>query len=422
MFALIDCNNFYASCERVFQPAFEGVPVVVLSNNDGCVIARSAEAKLLGYKMGDAFHLNEERLKRDRVAVFSSNYTLYHDFSQRVKATLGIFAQSLENYSIDESFLEFLPGADWTELGRTIKHTVRLHTGIPVCAGFGMTKVLAKLANRTAKKRPEHKGVFVAPTSATAREEWLATFDASEVWGIGRQLSARLGAVGVKNALDLTRLDEAAGRRIMTVVGARICAELCGVSCLEIEEVAPDKKGIGSAKSFGIPLEDLETIYEPLATYVSCVAEKLREQRSVCGHIRVSLETNPFARNEPQYNPSTGCDLPTPTNYTPELAALAARLLRSIFRPGYRYKRVGVMLLEIMPEAAVQLSFEGPSPELSEKRRAAMAAIDRINSARGRGTVRLASTGAKLPGWRMRQALASPRYTTRWAELPTATA
>ena len=191
---------------------------------------------------------------------------------------------------------------------------------------------------------------------------------------------------------------------------------------MPIEEVTPDKKGIGSAKSFGIPLDDLETIHEPLATYVSRVAEKLREQRSVCGHIRVSLETNPFARDEPQYNPSTGCDLPTPTNYTPELAAVAARLLTTIFRSGYRYKRVGVMLLEIVPEAAVQLSFEGPSPELSDKRRAAMAAIDTINRARGRGTVRLASTGAKLPDWRMKQALASPCYTTRWTELPVAAA
>lgn len=285
-----------------------------------------------------------------------------------------------------------------------------------------MTKVLTKLANRTAKKQPEHKGVFVAPTCIEAREAWVAGFEVADVWGIGSQLSARLGAAGVKTALDLARLDEATGRRMMSVVGARICAELRGVSCLEIEEATPDKKGIGSAKSFGIPLDDLATIHEPLATHVSRVAEKLREQRSVCGHIRVALETNPFARGGPQYNPSTGCDLPTSTNYTPELAAVAARLLKTIFRPGYRYKRVGVMLLEIVPEAAVQLSFEGPSPQLSDKRRAAMAAIDTVNRARGRGTVRLASTGTKLPEWRMKQALASPCYTTRWTELPVAAA
>lgn len=422
MFALVDCNNFYASCERVFQPALEGKPVVVLSNNDGCVIARSAEAKQLGYKMGDAFHLNVERLKRDRVAVFSSNYTLYHDLSQRVKATLGLFAQGLENYSIDESFMEFMPGADWDKLGREIKTTVRLHTGIPVCAGFGMTKVLSKLANRTAKKRPEYKGVFVVPMNTAEREAWLDTFEVGDVWGIGSQLSARLGAAGVKTALDLAKLDEAAGRRIMSVVGARICAELRGVSCLGMEEVAPDKKGIGSAKSFGMPLEKLDELREPLAVYVSRVAEKLREQRSVCGHIRVSLETNPFAPGEPQYHPSVGCDLSTPTNYTPELSTLATQLLQTIYRTGYRYKRVGVMLLEIVPEAGVQMSFDGPSPEVSEKRRAAMAAMDSINRVHGRGTVRLASAGSKTPEWRMRQALTSPCYTTRWADLPVAAA
>lgn len=422
MFALIDCNNFYASCERVFQPRLEGRPVVVLSNNDGCVIARSAEAKALGYEMGDAFHLNLDRLKRDGVAVFSSNYTLYHDMSQRVQATLCLFAETLESYSIDESFLHFKPGAAWESLGREIKRTVRKHTGIPVCAGFAPTKVLAKLANRTAKKRAEHGGVFVVPEAGDARDTWLRSFAVGDVWGIGRQLSARLKAAGVCTAYDLSQLSDTSARSMLTVVGARIVMELRGVGCLQIEEIAPDKKGIGSAKRFGTPLEDLDTLHEPLATYVSRIAEKLREQRSVCAHLRVFLETNPFVASDPQYNPTTGCDSATPTNYTPDLCATAAALLRRIYRPGYRYKRVGVMALEVAPEAETQLAFDAPPPEEIDRRRRLMAVMDKLNREHGRGTVRVASAGDKAPHWQMRQAMRSPCYTTRWADVPEAAA
>ncbi len=422
MFALVDCNNFYASCERVFQPRLEGRPVVVLSNNDGCVIARSAEAKALGYEIGDAFHLILDRLKRDGVTVFSSNYTLYHDMSQRVQATLGLFAETLENYSIDECFLHFKPGADWGPLGREIKRTVRKHTGIPVCAGFGVTKVLAKLANRTAKKRPEHGGVFVVPDAGEARDAWLRTFAVGDVWGIGRQLSGRLQAAGVLTAYDLSRLSDTSARSMLTVVGARIVMELRGVACLQIEEIAPEKKGIGSAKSFGVPLEDLETLYEPLSAYVSRIAEKLRDQRSVCGHLRVFLETNPFVPSDPQYHPSTGCDLPTPTNYTPDLCTTAARLMQRIYRPGYRYKKVGVMALEIAPESDTQLSFDAPTPEEIDRRRRLMAVMDKLNREHGRGTIRVASAGERSPAWQMRQALRSPCFTTRWADIPEAAA
>lgn len=423
MFALVDCNNFYASCERVFQPRLEGRPVVVLSNNDGCVIARSNEAKALGVEMGDAWHLNRDKLERLGVAVFSSNYTLYADMSRRVRITLGGFAQELEAYSIDECFLRFRDAADWLALGSTIKATVRKNTGIPVSCGFGPTKVLAKLANRTAKKRAEHRGVFVAPDAGAARDSWLASFEVRDIWGIGRQLSVKLGAAGVRTALDLSRMDDAAARKMMSVVGARIVHELRGVSCLEIEEVAPAKKGMCSAKSFGVALTELDELREPLATYVSRIAEKLRGERSVCGHLRVFLETNPFSSDSPQYHPSLGVDLPTPTNYTPSLCEVAAGLLERIYRPGYRFKKVGVMALELAPEGATQLGFDAPAPDEVDRRRRLMAAMDSVNIRFGRGAVSVATAGGKdTCRWKMRQALCSPAYTTRLKDLPVAVA
>jgi len=418
MFALIDCNNFYASCERVFRPSLNGKPVVVLSNNDGCVIARSNEAKALGIEMGDAWHLNRAKFEAWGVAVFSSNYALYGDMSRRVKATLGLFAQELEAYSIDECFLRFGRGGDWVDLGQQIKKTVRQHTGIPVSCGFAPTKVLAKLANRTAKKRPEHGGVFVAPDVGAERDQWLASFEVRDVWGVGRQLSGRLLAAGVRTALDLSRMADDVARRMMSVVGARIVAELRGDSCLAIEEVAPPKKGMCSAKSFGVALTELEELREPVAAYVSRLAEKLRGEGSVCGHLRVFLETNPFSPGDPQYYPSAGRDLLTATNFTPTLCEVAGSLLERIYRPGYRYKKVGVMALEIGPAGEAQLGFDAPSPDELDRRSRLMAAMDRVNRQFGRGSVSVGSAGGRAPSWRMRQALCSPAYTTRWADLP----
>ena len=420
MFALCDQNNAYVSSERVFQPRLEGKPVVVLSNNDGCVIARSNEAKSLGYEMGDAYHLNAERLRRDRVEVLSSNYALYHDMSQRVQATLLPFAESLEVYSIDECFMHFRAVSDWLPLGHEIKRTIKAHTGIPVCLGFARTKVLAKLANRTAKKRAQHEGVFLAPEKSIERDEWLRSFAVKDVWGIGRQLTLKLESAGIRSAFELAEVSDRQAKSLMTVVGARIVMELRGESCLAIEELAPAKKGICTAKSFGEPITDLEMLYQPLASYVSRVAEKLRAQRSVCGHLRIFLQTNPFRTEDPQYSPSIGCDLLTPTNFTPELCVTAAKLLDRIYRKGFSYKKVGVMALEIGPENETQMSFDSISPAEVERRRRLMAAVDSINKAHGKGTVRVAAVGAMNPSWSMRQSRCSPHYTTRWTDLPVA--
>ncbi len=422
MYALVDCNNFYASCERVFRPDLERRPVVVLSNNDGCVIARSAEAKALGYEMGEAWHLTRERLERDRVAVFSSNYTLYHDMSRRVVETLRPFSAGFENYSIDESFLTLPDDANLVAVGRSIRRTVRRDTGIPVSVGIAPTKVLAKLANRIAKRSAGADGVFVMPEGAAERRALLASVPVKDLWGIGRQLTLKLGEIGVRTAADLAELRETEARKVMTVVGARIVRELRGESCLSLEEVAPAKKGIGSAKSFGVPLSDMADLREPLTTYVSRIAEKLRAQGSVCGHLRVFLETNPFADGEPQFCPSAGEDLPCPTAYTPELCAVAGRLLERIWRPGFRFKKVGALALEISDDNNVQLSLDGPTPDELQRRQKAMAALDQVNRHFGRGTVRLASNGAKEPFWKMRQAMRSPCYTTDLDELPLALA
>lgn len=417
MYALVDCNNFYASCERLFNPRLAGRPVVVLSNNDGCVVARSAEAKAMGIEMAGAWHQVAERYPQ--VVALSSNYALYGEMSRRVTTTLRGFSYQLENYSIDESFLEFLPGVDWGALGREMKRTVKRHTGLPVSVGFGETKVLAKVANRLAKKRPELGGCHVITPENV--DEALASLATSDIWGIARRTAEKLAGVGVRSALDLKLMDVGQARRLMTVVGERIVMELRGVSCLEIEEVAAEKQEICTAKSFGRPVESLDELREVVACYVSRVAEKLRAQGSVCGRVHVGLETNPFKPEERQYFNGGGVTLATPSNFTPTLAGEALRVLDGIYRPGYRYKRAVVMLLELGPEHAVQAClFDSTPPEDVEKRRRLMAAVDTANKVWGRGTVRLGSAAGLSPEWRMRQKAMSPAYLSSWEEIPVA--
>lgn len=419
MFALVDCNSFYASCEQVFRPDLRGKAVVVLSNNDGCVVARSAEAKQLGIPMAAAWHQVPEEVSRQAV-VFSSNYTLYGDMSRRVLAVLSRFAEAIENYSIDESFLEFSPGPDWRALGQEIRATVYRHTGVPVSVGFGPTKVLAKAANRAAKKRPEAGGVFLLNDEGEI-DAVLAGMSTDDVWGIGSRLSARLEGVGVKTALDFKRMDDEVARRLLTVVGQRIVLELRGTSCLAIEDVVPKKQNICTAKSFGTPITTLESLREPLSSYVSRVAEKLRAQGSVCGRMQVFLQTNPFQPHQPQLYPAGETILTTPTNFTPDLVSAAQEVLTRIYRPGYYWKKVGVMLLELGPETSVQAAFDSPPPEAVDRRRRMMTALDAVNRVYGKASVRVASAAGRAPpDWKMRQANLSPRYTTRWEELPVA--
>ncbi|WP_298288901.1 Y-family DNA polymerase [Novosphingobium sp.] len=415
MFALVDCNSFYCSCERVFQPRLEGQPVVVLSNNDGCVVSRTNEAKARGIAMGEVWHLAKPELKAG-VHVFSSNYTLYGDMSRRVMTTLRDFAERQEVYSIDEAFLSFDCRTDWQRLGADIKRTVGKHTGIPVCVGFGSTKVLAKLANRLAKKRPDACGVFVMPNDPHELATLLDSVPVEDVWGIGRRLAARLLPHGVTTARGLRDMDDELARRFLAVIGQRIAWELRGVSCLDLEEVAPAKQAICCAKGFGSPLSALEDLLEPLATYVSRVAEKLRAQALTAGHLQVFLETNPHAPGR-QYCPSVGRALDCPTNFTPDLITAASRLLEAIHRPGYSFRKVGVLATDLRPETESQVTLFSPSMVPANKQKALMSALDEINRERGRGAVRFGAAADSAPVWKMRQANLSPCFTTRWEAL-----
>jgi DNA polymerase V len=418
MFALVDCNSFYCSCERVFNPRLDGQPVVVLSNNDGCVVSRTTEAKARGIAMGEVWHLARAELKAG-VHAFSSNYALYGDMSRRVMNTLRDFAEHMEIYSIDEAFLGFDSRRDWRDVGLCVRKTLDRHTGIPVCVGFGRTKVLAKLANRLAKQKASHAGVFNWPDAPAESTALLDSIPVQDVWGIGSRLADKLAQQGVTTALALRDMDDTRARRLLAVTGLRIVLELRGISCLKLDELAPAKKSICCAKGFGSPLSTLEELLEPLAAYVSTIGEKLRSQQLVAGHIHVFLETNPHNEGR-QYNPGIGHTLAMASNFTPQLSSIAAGLLQSIHRRGYPFRKVGVIVSDLQPANAVQSCFDAPSPENLARQQKLMAALDGVNRACGRGTVRLGSAGAATPTWRMRQSHLSPCYTTRWAELLTA--
>ena len=411
-FALVDCNNFYASCERVFNPRLIGKPVVVLSNNDGCVIARSEEAKLLGIEMGAPAFKNEENFRRHGVQVLSSNYALYGDMSARVMATLRPSAISMEVYSIDEAFLglESWQGESYC---RELRAKVRQWTGIPVSVGIATTKTLAKLANRIAKKTPSFQGVFDL-TAALDPDAVLARVPCGDVWGIGKRLTERLTAVGIQTALDLKQADMALVRRELGVVGERTARELSGVSCLTLDEAPDPQKGIATARSFGQPIEAIEELEKALATYTARAAEKLRAGSQLAGRIQVHLETSPFRPDQPQYFPVAQAAMPDPTSHTPALISAATALLRKIYRPGYRYKKVGVFLTELCSASTAQLTLFGAKPNTADARLDSL--VDQINRQYGSNTVRYGSMGFQQQ-WHMRQERKSRAFTTRWDEL-----
>jgi DNA polymerase V len=417
MFALIDCNNFYVSCERIFRPDLNGKPVVVLSNNDGCVISRSNEAKALGIKMGEPAFKIEEFLRKNQVAVFSSNYALYGDMSKRIMGTLGEFAPEIEIYSIDEAFLN-LSGinVDLDEYARQIRDTVHKNTGIPVSVGMGPTKVLAKTANHYAKKVPENKGIFVLDNQDKVAEA-LKIFDIGEVWGIGRQYAKLLRSVGVNTAWDFVRMSETWIKKKMTVVGLRVKKELEGISCLPMELVAPDKKAICTSRSFGEFQTEIGPIEEAVAAFAGKCAYKLRKQGSCANYIMVFVHTNSFNPNEPQYSRSFVCKLPVATNSTMELVKHALYALQSIYKEGYRYKKAGIIVTDIVPETEVQGSLFDSVDR--DKHTEIMKTMDRINAKFGKDTLKLAIQGSSEAKWKLRRENLSNRYTTSWKEIIT---
>ncbi len=414
MFALADCNNFYVSCERVFNPALNGKPVVVLSNNDGCIISRSNEAKALGIKMAQPAFKIADLIERNQVAVFSSNYTLYGDMSRRVMTTLAAFTPEIEIYSIDEAFLNLAGIPDKLEdYARTMRQTVLKNTGMPVSVGIGPTKVLAKIANHCAKKRPETNGVLVLDSPAKIGAT-LRTIEVGDVWGIGRQYTAMLQSFKVKTAWDLTQMPDSWVKKKMTIVGLRIKKELEGEPCLEMELLPTAKKAICTSRSFGELQTELEPIHEAVANFASSCAAKLRQQKTCAKTIMVFIHTNSFKPNDPQYARNIVYKLPVATNSSIELIKYALALLDLIYQEGFRYKKAGVIVSEIVPETRVQCSlFDGVD---RVKQDALMHAMDEINARFGSNAVKIATLGTGAQ-WKLRQEKLSPCYTTRWSDI-----
>ena len=420
LFALADCNNFYVSCERVFNPKLERKPVVVLSNNDGCVVSRSNEAKALGIKMGAPIFELSGMIKRHGVKVFSSNYSLYGDMSQRVMETLSGFAEDIEIYSIDEAFLDLsgFGNEHLTDYGRIISSAVKKWTGIPVSIGIAETKTLAKIANKTAKKFPETEGVLDL-TVSTVRERALAGTKVGDIWGIGSSYSVFLEKNGIKNALQLRDADSSfAGRikRKMGVWGTRIIQELQGIPSYSIETCPPPKKGITVSRTFRHPVESLPELKEALATHVSMGAEKLRRENAATRELSVFLHTSRFKKESFYFRIKT-IDLPVATMDTGELIRHAGGELEEIYRKGCMYKRVGVMFRDLLPDTRIQMGlFDGINRKRSEK---LMKTLDAVNLKMGPGALAYAATGlAGTKSWHTVFEKRSPCYTTDWNQIP----
>ena len=415
IFALIDCNNFYASCERVFDPSLEKKPVVVLSNNDGCIISRSNEAKAIGIPMAAPLFEMQGLIKKHDVKVLSSNYALYGDMSQRVMTTLMEFSPDIEIYSIDEAFLSLkgFEHKDLTEYARTIRATVKQRTGIPVSIGIGSTKTLSKVANKTAKKNPALNNVFDLVHFPSA-DTILEKMPVENVWGVGRSLTQMLNRNGVTNALQLKNLPDSWVRKNMTVVGHRLVWELRGISCLPLDMVVPPKKGIMCSRSFGKPVTKLNDLKEALSSYTTRAAEKLRAQNSLAGLIMVYVTTNPF-NDTPYYSNAVTFNLPFPSSNTSALIRYAHEILDKIYKDGYAYKKTGVFLSGIVPDNQMQRDLFAAEPDM-EREKKLFKAVDAINYEFGSDTIQYASSGMVKP-WRMKQIYRSPRFTTRWDEM-----
>ncbi|QWE17920.1 Y-family DNA polymerase [Polynucleobacter corsicus] len=423
LFALVDVNNFYVSCERVFAPKLEDVPMVVLSNNDGCAVARSAEVKALGVKMGTPWFQMKDLAKQHGIQAYSSNYTLYGDMSGRVVEVLRKFTPNLEVYSIDESFLQIetvlKQYADPTSLGQIIKQDVKDTTGLPVCVGIGASKTLAKLANHLAKKNPQFAGVCdISSMPKAMLYQWMAETAVGEVWGIGGKTAKKLKELKINSIFDLVQVSPQAMRQQFGVVIERICYELRGVSCLQLEEVAPAKQQIISSRSFGKPVTSMEELAESVATHAARGAEKLRSQKSVTGALTIFVQTNPHKPFEPQHHQSITVVLSDPSDNTLTLTSAALKGLKQIYKAGFKYKKAGVILNLLADKPTMQQSLFDDM-EVKGKSAGLMKAMDSINSRFGNAAIKTAASGTKQD-WKMRSSNRSPNYTTQWDELPVA--
>ncbi|MEW6247567.1 MAG: Y-family DNA polymerase [Nitrospirota bacterium] len=414
VFALVDCNNFYVSCERVFNPSLEGRPVVVLSNNDGCVVSRSDEAKALGITVGVPVYQIRALIRTHGVRLLSSNYALYGDMSRRVMETLEQFSPEVEVYSIDEAFLNLsgLSRINRTEYGRRILMTVKQWTGLPVSVGIAATKTLAKLATRFAKRAAEGAGVLDL-TDTPNREHVLAEAAVGGIWGLGESAARRLESHGICTALQLRDADEGWIGKHLGVVGLRLVRELRGLSCFSVEGCPPPKQGIAVSRTFGRPVESLEELCEAVAAYTARAGEKLRRERLLAGGLWVFLTTTRLT-DDSRDSQSVFLDLPVPTEDTGDLIRYALRGVERAFTAGCRYKKAGVVLTELTPADRRQIDLFDATDR--EKSRRLMQTLDRLNQRMGAGTIRYAAAGLAQP-WQAKFAHRSPAYTTNWQDL-----
>ena len=412
---LIDCNNYYVSCERAFDASLVGVPVVVASNNDGCAIARSQEAKVLGVKMGDPIHLIRDRLNKHRVVVRSSNYTLYGDMQRRVLAAVEEFASEVEIYSIDESFVDLTPFSDrdLTAHVNAMRDQVRRWTTIPTCVGIGPTKTLAKLANAAAKKNPLFDGV--ADLRENPMRDWvLDRFPVGDVWGVGRATAGKLAALGVTTAGHLRDMQMKQARGVGTVVLERLVAELQGVAADAVAVVEPQRKGMAVTRSFGSYVRDLETLMGAVAQYAMRAGEKLRSHGLVAGQLTVFFHTNKHKRDKPQYAASRRVSLHPMTADSLELLAAARRGVEASWRDGFEFSKAGIMLDDLIAaDRRPRTLVEGAT----ERRERLMTALDDVNGRFGKFAAVPAAQGFRRD-WKMRSENKSPAWTTRLDEVP----
>ncbi|MDP2033965.1 MAG: Y-family DNA polymerase [Polaromonas sp.] len=426
LYALIDGNNFYVSCERAFRPDLIGLPVVVLSNNDGCAVARSNEAKELGIKMGAPWHTIRHFSESHGLVALSSNYALYADMSDRMMTLAAGMGPAQEIYSIDESFIE-LTGVqgDLVRRGQQVRQRILQWTGLPTGIGIGRTKTLAKLANHVAKTAERKPGSYPAELAqvcdlsvlrAEAFNAVLATTPVGDIWGIGRKIGAQLNDGGITNALELARMDPGTARGGWSVVLERTVRELQGLSCIGLDDEPPPKKEIACTRSFGITLTDLSDLIEAVSSYASRAAEKLRAQDSHTCKVLTFAHTSPF-RPGPRFDKSIVTPLRRPTSETSAIVVAALSGLRAMYKPGFPLVKAGVILLDLQPASRIQNELDIDAPETGQGR--LMAAMDFMNDRYGRGTMKLASSGGgKSKAWAMKQERRTPEYTTKWDHVP----
>jgi len=415
-FALVDCNNFYVSCERVFSPHLDGRPVIVMSNNDGCVVSRSDEVKALGIGMGQPIYQVRDIIRQNNVALYSSNYTLYGDMSRRVMETLGQFTPDIEIYSIDEAFLDLggMPAADYAVLGQRIQETVKQWTGIPVSVGIGTTKTLAKLANQLAKRFPRTGGVLDL-TDSSRLPNALASTPVEKIWGVGPRFTRRLRRAGIRNGLQLHDADDRWIRHVRGVMGLRTVHELRGITCFALDESPPPRQGIAHTRTFSRRVTRLDELREAAAAYATRAAEKLRQQKMAAGVVTIFVMTNLFEAKPRRFFKTRTFELPTPSSDTTVLIHLATRGVEEVFREGYEYKKAGVLLNSLVPEEQAPRSLF--DSENWVRSRTLMQVIDSLNARYPSGTVGFAAAGLERT-WQAKFRLRSPRFTTCWEELP----